>query len=306
MFVARLFGCGPEERQPPARRSRGAPPRRRSPAGSAAAFGRAFAVILAAAALPAGTASAQRQTSPDLAVLHDRCVSFVEAHPQEGLERAKLWAAQGGGFYAEHCVAMALFALHDYAAAADRFQTLATAMLGMPAVERAQALDQAGQAWLDALRPDRAKAAFDAAIQLDGESADLLIDRSEAYAGMKQWWDALDDLNRAIDLSPDRADAYIYRAAAYRAVNALDLALQDVQHGLSLAPDSPTGLLERGIIRGLKGDAAGAREDWQRVRLLAPDTTQAKAATEELAKLDAKGEATAAKEPAKPKMMKAN
>jgi tetratricopeptide (TPR) repeat protein len=257
--------------------------------------------MLAAAALPARPAAAQGQASSDLAVLHDRCVTFVEAHPQEGLDRAKLWAQQGGGFYAEHCVAMALFALHDYAGAADRFQTLATAMMGMPTGARAQVLDQAGQAWLDALRPDRAKAAFDAAIQLNGDNADLLIDRAEAYAGMQQWWDALDDLNRAIDLSPDRADAYIYRGAAYRAVNALDLALQDVQHGLSLAPNSPTGLLERGIIRSLKGDGAGAREDWQRVKQVAPDTPQAKAAAQELAKLDTPGEATAAKEPAKPK-----
>ncbi|HUK00074.1 MAG TPA: hypothetical protein VLV85_17620 [Stellaceae bacterium] len=228
----------------------------------------------------------------------------MRAHPKEGLERAKLWAQQGGGFYADHCVAMALFALRDYAAAADRFQTLATAMMGMPTVERAQALDQAGQAWLDAERPDRAKAAFDAALQLNGENADLLIDRSEAYAALKQYWDALDDLNRAIDLAPDRADAYIYRGAVYRHLDTPDLAMQDVQHGLSLAPDSPTGLLERGILRQLKGDIAGAREDWQRVEKLAPDSPAQKAAAMELAKLsekDAKPAPATPPEPGKPK-----
>jgi tetratricopeptide (TPR) repeat protein len=228
----------------------------------------------------------------------------VRAHPKEGLERAKLWAQQGGGFYADHCVAMALFALRDYAAAADRFQTLATAMMGMPTIERAQALDQAGQAWLDAERPDRAKAAFDAALQLNGEDADLLIDRSEAYAALKQYWDALDDLNRAIDLAPDRADAYIYRGAVYRHLDTPDLAMQDVQHGLSLAPDSPTGLLERGILRQAKGDIAGAQEDWQRVEKVAPDSPAQKAAAMELAKLsekDAKPAPATPPEPGKPK-----
>jgi tetratricopeptide (TPR) repeat protein len=256
-----------------------------------------FALILASAAFSAGEAAAQGQPTEDLAALHDRCVEFVHAHPKEGLERAKLWAQQGGGFYAEHCVAMALFDLHDYAASAERFQTLATAMLGMPAIERAQALDQAGQAWLAAEQPDRAKVAFDAALQLGGENADLLIDRAEAYAELKRYWDALDDLNRAIDLAPDRADAYIYRGAAYRHLDTLDLAMQDVQHGLSLAPDSPTGLLERGILRRLKGDIAGAREDWERVEKLAPDSPADKAAAVNLAKLSDKDEKPA---PAKP------
>jgi tetratricopeptide (TPR) repeat protein len=263
-----------------------------------------FALILASAAFSAGEAVAQGQPTEDLAALHDRCVEFVHAHPKEGLERAKLWAQQGGGFYAEHCVAMALFDLHDYAASAERFQTLATAMLGMPAIERAQALDQAGQAWLAAEQPDRAKVAFDAALQLGGENADLLIDRAEAYAELKRYWDALDDLNRAIDLAPDRADAYIYRGAAYRHLDTLDLAMQDVQHGLSLAPDSPTGLLERGILRKLKGDIAGAREDWERVEKLAPDSPADKAAAVNLAKLSDKDEKPASAKPpelAKPK-----
>ena len=295
MPISRIFGaCSGNARLPWPRRR--CPSRTRVWSATSAAL--LFVLILASAAFPAGEAAAQEQPNQDLAALHDRCVEFVRAHPKEGLERAKLWAQQGGGFYADHCVAMALFDLRDYAAAADRFQTLATAMMGMPAIERAQALDQAGQAWLAAEQPDRAKAAFDGALQLNGENADLLIDRAEAYAELKRYWDALDDLNRAIDLAPDRADAYIYRGAAYRHLDTLDLAMQDVQHGLSLAPDSPTGLLERGILRRLKGDIDGAREDWQRVEKLAPDSPAEKAAAENLAKLSEKDEKPA---PAKPK-----
>ena len=301
MSISRIFGACSANTRSPCLRRRCTSPTRPWSATTAALL---FVLILASAAFSAGEAAAQGQPAEDLAALHDRCVEFVRAHPKEGLERAKLWAQQGGGFYADHCVAMALYSLRDYAAAADRFQTLATAMMGMPTAERAQVLDQAGQAWLAAEQPDRAKAAFDAALQLNGEDADLLIDRAEAYAELKRYWDALDDLNRAIDLAPDRADAYIYRGAAYRHLDTLDLAMQDVQHGLSLAPDSPTGLLERGILRRLKGDIDGAREDWERVEKLAPDSPAEKAATIDLAKLaekDAKPAPGKPPEPGKPK-----
>ncbi|HXZ00699.1 MAG TPA: tetratricopeptide repeat protein [Stellaceae bacterium] len=226
-----------------------------------------------------------------MAVLHDRCVAFARDNPKEGLERARAWKEGGGGFYADHCIAMALFMQHDYAAAAQRFEELATRMLGMPAVQRAQALDQGGQSWLAAREPARAKAAFDAALQLNGEDADLLIDRSEAFADLGQYWDAIDDLNRAIELAPNRAEAYIYRGAAYRHVDARDLALEDIQHGLALAPDSVMGLLERGNLRRLSGDIAGARQDWLRVTQLAPQSPAGKAATTNLANLKGKGDA---------------
>jgi tetratricopeptide (TPR) repeat protein len=221
--------------------------------------------------------------------VHDRCVSFVRLHPKEGLERARLWRDQGGGFYADHCIAMALFQLQDFPAAAQRFEQLATATMGMPPRQRAQALDQAGQAWLAAQDPAHAKADFDAALQLSGDDADLRIDRAEAFAELQQYWDAIDDLNRASELAPDRADVYFYRGSAYRHVESRDLALEDIQHGLSLAPNSTVGLLERGILRRLAGDIAGARQDWKRVTELAPTSPEAKAAEINLANLKGKG-----------------
>jgi len=222
-------------------------------------------------------AAAQRM-GEDMATIHDRCVSFVRTNPKLGLERAQLWKTEGGGFAADHCIAMAMFQLKDYIGAAKLFETLATAMLGMPADQRAQALDQAGLAWLDAHQPERAKAAFDGALALHGEDADLLIDRAQALADLKRYWDAIDDLNRALDLAPKRADAYFYRGTAYRLVDARDLAAEDIERGLALAPDSMIGLLERGNLRRLNGDAAGARQDWLRVTQIAPDSLEAKAA----------------------------
>jgi tetratricopeptide (TPR) repeat protein len=257
----------------------------RSPASNSAAVLVLSVVVSLLAAGWVGPASAQRVNEDAMNTLHDRCVAFARQHPKEGLEKAKQWRAQGGAFWADHCIAMALFILKDYAAAAKRFEELAAAMMSMPAEQRAITLDQAGQSWLDAGEFARAKAAFDAAIAFKGDDAELFIDRAQAFAALKQYWDAIDDLNRAIDMAPRNAEAYIYRASAYRSVDALDLALEDIERGLQITPNNVLGLLERGNVRRLKGDAAGARQDWQSVVKLAPDTPAAKAAKLNLAKL---------------------
>ena len=246
-------------------------------------FGLGIAATLLLASPPAG-AQAQRP-GQDTAAVHDRCIDLARSNPKEGLERARVWKSEGGGFAADHCIGMALFMMKDYAGAAERFETLASAMMAAPPEQRAQALDQAGQSWLDANEPARAKIDFDGALALGGEEVDLLIDRSEAYAALKKYWEAIDDLNRALDLQPNRADALIYRGTAYRYLDSLDLALEDVEHALKLAPNSPTALLERGNIRRLKGDIAEARADWTHVRELAPNTAEGKAAETNLERL---------------------
>jgi tetratricopeptide (TPR) repeat protein len=259
----------------------------RSPASNSAVVVILSVVISSLACGWVAPAWAQRNSQDAMNTLHDRCVGFAREHPREGLEKAKQWREQGGGFWADHCIAMALFLLKDYATAAKRFEELAAAMMGMPAEQRAIALDQAGQSWLDAGEFARAKAAFDGAIAFKGDDAELFIDRAQAFAAVKQYWEAIDDLNRAVDLAPRSAEAYIYRASAYRAVDALDLALEDLERGLEIAPNNVLGLLERGNVRRLKGDAAGARQDWQSVTKLAPNTPAAKAAKANLAKLAA-------------------
>jgi tetratricopeptide (TPR) repeat protein len=238
-----------------------------------------FGTVLAASALAATNAA------PDPNVEHDRCVELARNDPQAGLDRAKQWSKQGGGFAADHCAAMALFDLKRYRDAADAFDKLAKAMVTEAPADRARVYDQAGQAWLVGEDPVRAKADFDAAINLARTDPDFLIDRAEALAATKQYWNAIDDLNRASDLAPQQADIYVYRAAAYRAVEAFDLALEDAEHNLRLAPDNPIGLLERGNIRRLRGDISGARQDWMSVAKLVPGSQLASAAESNLSHL---------------------
>jgi tetratricopeptide (TPR) repeat protein len=250
---------------------------------------------------PATGARAQA-AGEDPATLHDGCVALAHSNPQDGLDRAELWRSEGGGFFADHCAAMALYGLGRYSDAARGFEVLATAMMAAPKLQRAQTLDQAGQAWLAADDAARAKADFDAALALDKDDPDLLIDRAEAQAALKKYWEAIDDLNRVLELAPKRADAYVYRASAYRAVDAIDLALEDVERALAIEPNSTLGLLERGNARRLKGNAAGAREDWLRIIALAPESAAAAAARVNIERLSAKSETPPEDAAAKPKM----
>jgi len=215
------------------------------------------------------------------------CLRLAHEDPSRALAQATSWRSNGGGFPAEHCAAVALVGLKRYAEAANALEAMAGAMMTADPQLRADALDQAGQAWLLDDKPKEAQAAFDAALDFKPDDPDILIDRAEAYAASGRFFDAIDDLNRVIELAPNRADALIYRASAYRQVDSLDLAREDVERALKLDPNAVPGLLERGNIRSNQGDLAGARADWERVESLAPNSPAAKAAKDNLAHLAA-------------------
>lgn len=220
---------------------------------------------------------------------YDECLAQARRDPTAALKTAEIWHEAGGGFPAEHCSAIALIGLKRYSEAAQRLEALAGVMMTEPAELRGDALDQAGQAWLLADQPDRAKTAFDGALSFVPHKADFLIDRSEALADGGHYWEAIDDLNHALEFDPNNVDALVFRASAYRHVggaDALELAQADADRALKLAPEFTPGLLERGNIRRLRGDIPGAKADWQRVITLAPQSQAAHYAQNNLAHLD--------------------
>src|SRR3546814_8744869 len=91
---------------------------------------------------------------------------------------------------------------------------------------------------------------------------DFRIDRAVTFAANGRYGEAIDDLNLALETDPRRVDALVLRASAYRYVDAPDFALENVERALAIAPEHTEALLERGILRRLKGDVAGARAAW--------------------------------------------
>ena len=247
----------------------------------------ALALTLATAAATAAMAQAGKG-----AIDHDReyasCLKLVGTKPEEAFESALAWRDSGGGLPAKHCAALALVELKLYADAADRLEKLAEDMQKEGSKLTVEVLGQAGNAWLLANLPNRAEMVLTAALKIDSDNVDILIDRARALASAENWAGARTDLDLALTLEPERDDAYTFRAAARRHLGDRAGALEDIETALALNPESPEALLERGILRRFQGDAKGARADWLKVRLNAPNTPAADAAGINLEDLDVK------------------
>ena len=219
------------------------------------------------------------------------CMVLARAAPADGFDSALAWASFGGGDGARHCAAVALIGLGQYREAARRLERLATDLrAGGKAALSLDILVQAGQAWVLAGDATRAHAVQSAALDIDPDNVELLLDRGITLATAKNYWEALDDLNRALELAPARPDLLTLRASAYRTLDALDLAREDIGLALTRAPNNPDALLERGMLRRLAGDSAGARDDWLRAIALAEGTPTADSARANLERLDVKVE----------------
>jgi tetratricopeptide (TPR) repeat protein len=257
----------------------------------------AFATIACAMAAHVALAQQNRaapRRAPVLAPLADdertyrSCLKRAAEQPADGFEDAMAWRDLGGGDAARHCVAVALLNLGRPVDAAERLEQLALSMKTKPNLLRARVLGQAGQAWLEAKDPERANATLTAALDLAPADVDLLVERSEALAGAKNYWEAIDDLNRAIELDARNAEAFALRAAAYRYVDSIDLALEDANRAVELDKTLPEGFLERGIIYRLQNKLPQARADWLQVLVLDGDGPTGDVARANIEKMELK------------------
>ncbi len=248
-------------------------------------FSRLTIVTATALAIMAGTLPAAAEEI-DHAEQYAACMQLTQIEPEEAFEAALAWESKGGGNAARHCGNVALIGLGQYDKAAERLEALAQTMTDSSDRLRADVLAQAAQAWLLQGDIDRSYKVLSAALKLDPDNVELLIDRSVALAAASSYWDAIDDLNRAQDLAPEREDILVFRATAYRYLDANELALEDVNQALKLRPENAEALLERGILRRLNGDEQGARADWLTAANLAEGTPTGDAAQQNLEKLD--------------------
>lgn len=259
-------------------------------AGALAACLLAMAGAPPTAAQTAADAPAMRtKTDTVRAEQYRKCMALARTRPQDGFETAIGWRSLGGGDAADHCAAVALIELEQYAEAAKRLERLAQVSKEEPEV-KAGLFDQAGQAWLLDGRPADATRAFSSAIGLKPGDPDLLIDRAQAWAARGDFAAAETDLSAALNLAPSRSDVYALRASARRFLDRPDDALDDANTAIELNPGNPEALLERGILRRLKGDDAGARADWMKILNAMPDSAAAAPARQNIENMDVKPE----------------
>ncbi|MAO54173.1 MAG: hypothetical protein CMM61_00560 [Rhodospirillaceae bacterium] len=233
-----------------------------------------------------------KKVAAERAKRYGECMATARRRPQDGFEDAIAWRAEGGGTAADHCAAVALIGLEQYSEAANRLERLAQDSLAEPEV-KAGLWDQAGQAWLLDERPENAIRAFTSAIGLMPGAPDMLIDRAQAWAAKGDYSAAEADLSAALNLAPSRDDVYALRASARRYLDRTEDALADANTALELNPGNPEALLERGILRRMKGDDAGARTDWMKILNAMPDTAAAGPARQNIETMDVKPEGAA-------------
>lgn len=111
------------------------------------------------------------------------------------------------------------------------------------------------------------------------------IDRARALVTLGRSDDALAALEAATTLAPGRSEGWLLKATLLRRIGQLDEAQAAIERAALLSPADPVIGLEAGVIAMLAGREDAARQSWQSVIDLAPESLTAATAKDYLAQL---------------------
>jgi tetratricopeptide (TPR) repeat protein len=237
-----------------------------------------FLLAFAAAAAPvAGTTDAR----------FSACLDQVKKAPEQAVATATDWRAKNGGIPAMLCQGLAFTALERWPSAATAFEQAAAEAERGHDRRRADFWVEAGNSWLAADEPAKARIAFDSALaanllapQLQGE---VRLDRARADVAAGDVAGARADLDKGLALVPGDPFAWYLSAALARRETNYPRARADIGKAVALAPNDAMVLVEAGNIAGLAGDVESARAYYERAVRIAPDTPYGRAAAAALA-----------------------
>ncbi len=268
------------------------------------------AALLALVAQSAGAEAADGARALD-ARDYRNCVDLSARAPQAAHEVASEWLVAGGGIPAQHCAALSLAGLGRFDEAALALEAAAEELriAEMNGVYTGffrrgeglvgELLGQAGNAWLLAGDAMQAYTSFSQGLTEVAPGSPpalaLTIDRARASGVAGDYATALEDLDTAVDWAADeapiqakeRAEIFVLRASAYRNLERIEEAMADLERAFALVPDGREALLERGNLRLMTDDLAGAEADWRRLVELYPASPAAVSATANLEKFEA-------------------
>jgi tetratricopeptide (TPR) repeat protein len=234
-----------------------------------------FAAALPCTALTTSIFAATADGLPLANSRYDVCISATEDDPERAFEEAVSWRDEGGGGAAEHCVAVALLALGYAGEAAARLDALARENQGGTQEQRSKLMIQAGEAWLLTGRANLARDSFSVALQLTPRNAEAWAARARAYTADAEGEMAESDLDAAIIFDNSKPEYYVLRSTVRSALGKDELAANDLEIALQIDPNFPDALAERGLMKFEAGDEDGAREDWIKVLIVAPESAAA-------------------------------
>ncbi|NIJ21743.1 tetratricopeptide (TPR) repeat protein [Sphingomonas naasensis] len=219
------------------------------------------------------------------------CMDLATGDPSQGVTAAAKWKVEGGGMLARQCLGVAYANQKRWPSAAAAFEEAAHDAESAHDVRSSNYWAQAGNAWLAAGDPVKARAALDAALASGNLSGLALgearLDRARVLVAAGDMAGARSDLDRA--LADAKADplAWLLSATLARRQGDLPRAKTDIAEALKRAADDPQVQLEAGNIAAVDGDEAAARAAWGQVLTLAPGSATAEAARKALAQFGA-------------------
>jgi tetratricopeptide (TPR) repeat protein len=221
----------------------------------------------------------------------NQCVALATTSAKKAETLAGGWRSEGGGYRAKQCLGVAYANQERWDSAAGAFEEAARESESSKAARSADIWAQAGNAWLAAGDPVKARRALDAAIVTGTLTGDTLgevhLDRARARMKAGDAEGARSDIDRALSEVPADPLAWLLSATLARIESDDARAAKDITQALRLSPDDPSIHLEEGLIAGTVGDDTAARAAFARVIELAPGTPLADQARGWLGKLGA-------------------
>jgi predicted negative regulator of RcsB-dependent stress response len=224
-----------------------------------------------------------------------RCIALVQTDPAAARAEAARWRIAGGRFAARECAGLAFAAEKAWPAAAGEFEEAARAAQLAKNAGAATYWAQAGNAWLAAADPAKARVALDSALTagtLTGlPLGEAQLDHARALVATGDLESARTDIDLALTNAADDPLAWLLSATLARREGNPARAKKDIDEALRRSADDASVQLEAGNIAALAGDKAGARSAWGQAARLAPDTPVGRSAVTALRQFD--GQASA-------------
>lgn len=221
----------------------------------------------------------------------ERCVEMATGDPNAGIAEAARWQLAGGGFLAQQCRGMAYATAKRWTSAADAFETAAREAEVAKDRRAGKYWAQAGNAWIAAAEPIKARSALDAALAsgaLAGvELGEAHLDRARARVAAGDRQGARQDLDQATVMAAADPMAWLLSATLARQMGEVPLAQKHIAVALELAGDDAVVQLEAGNIAASARDEAAAKLAWAKAVELAPGTPAAAAARSALKQFEA-------------------
>jgi len=220
-----------------------------------------------------------------------KCMDLATGDPAAAIDDAVRWTGEKGGMFARQCLAVAYANQARWDSAATAFEEAAgEAETAKDSKRAATYWTQAGNAWLAAKKPPKARAAINAALasgMLQGLAlGEAYLDRARAAVASGENAGARADIDVAIAKAGDDPLAWLLSATLARRMNDLPRAQKDIAEAVKRAGDDAAVQLEAGNVAAAGGDEAGAKAAWNKVVAAAPGSPQASAARAALAQFD--------------------